>query len=166
MERIVTRLSTALERVADAVEQHAQPTAPRGRGLHDPARKIEASTLMLAIPGIGEILRENFTTVPAERIGLVGDAVAVDCECGRVLTLGFGELLRCSCWRFYFNARTLRVAQPPAPDELVMCDDCDDDLAHKDGAWIRVAGEDRFVCADCHGRASSSGDVDLLEGTR
>ena len=151
--------------VLELSQRAERPAPPRVRGHQARPRALAAPTLMLAVPGLAEIMRERFVQVPAERIRSAGDRnVTVECQCGRALTLGYGELTRCSCWRFYFNAKTLKVTEPPAPDEIVMCDNCDDDLAHKDGAWIRVAGEDRFVCAACHDLAVKSAAVDLFDG--
>lgn len=127
-------------------------------------RKLDASTLMLATPGIGEILRENFEAVPADQVEAAGDQLAVTCVCGREHTLSFGEIARCSCWRFYLHLKTVKVSTPAAPTDVVLCDECDDELAIKDGEWIRVAGEDRFVCAGCHSHLVAAGDVDLFRG--
>lgn len=157
----MTRLAAALERVADAIEQHDASSSPP---TPEPMRKLDASTLLLATPGIGPLLRENFRPVPAEQVQLAGDQLAVTCQCGREHVLGFGDLVRCSCWRFFLNLRTLKVSTPADPTDVVFCDDCGDDVAVKDGDWIRVDGADRFLCADCHAHAVAAGDVDLFGG--
>jgi hypothetical protein len=170
--RLVTRLTEALDRVASVVEvraarEHAEEfSRPLARGHQDTPRPLAASTLMLSIPGIAGIMREQFADVPADRVAAGDDrSVTVTCSCSRELNLGFGQLERCGgCWRFYFNGKTVHGSEPPAPTDVVLCDQCDDELVFKDGAWIRVTGEDLFVCASCHGHLVASADVDLFGG--
>lgn len=145
----IVALQTRVQELALEVRGERAPAAQQPMNTKPPER-LAASTLMLAIPGIGEILREHFVEVPERFFERRGREVLMHCPCERDLVLAFGSLTHCTgCLRFYFNGNVVRATKPPAPDELFVCDGCGEDLPAGEGTWALVAGRELFVCQDC-----------------
>jgi len=121
---------------------------------HRYPERVRASEFLLAIPGIGGILREHFEDAPAECFELHDDkSRTVTCLCSEQTTIPHGGLHECDCGRLFWNGITLKVAPPAPEDDVQVCDLCCRECRTSQGALCVIDGIDGFVCDSCRGES-------------
>lgn len=152
----IDETNTLLRELATAKPAAPKPTPepirPR-REWRDPER-LRASMFMLAIPGIGDILREHFKEVPAGYFEDHDDkSRTLTCLCSAKATILYGDLHTCDCGRLFFNGVTLKVAPAPTDDDVQVCDLCCGEFRTSQGALCLIDGVDGFACDSCRGES-------------
>lgn len=98
---------------------------------------LQPATFLVAANNFSglNILRDHFHPVPDKYLtDLDEKSVTVACTCGSEATIGFGQMVKCGCGRFFWNGKTVQFAERPAahtckPNREGWCDECGEDVA-------------------------------------
>jgi hypothetical protein len=100
----ILRQSAAESAAGRDALKHVDPEDPRWRPPRREPEPLRASELLLAIPDIGDVLREHFKDVPPKFWEMHEDkSRTVTCLCSAQTTIPFGGLHHCGCDRIFWN---------------------------------------------------------------
>jgi hypothetical protein len=148
----ILRQSAAESAAGRDALKHVDPEDPRWRPPRREPEPLRASELLLAIPDIGDVLREHFKDVPPKFWEMHEDkSRTVTCLCSEQATIPFGGLHHCKCDRIFWNGQTLKAAPPALEDDVQVCDLCCREVRTSQGWFVLVDGMDGFACDGCRG---------------